>query len=84
VGVSVEVPYEATTVTIPPRATLLIYTDGLVERRGENLDVGLARLRTTVLASDGSLEHLLTEVVDGLSEAGSDDDTAVLGVRWRT
>jgi serine phosphatase RsbU (regulator of sigma subunit) len=84
VGVDVEVPYVTTVLTIPPHATLLVYTDGLIERRGENLDVGLARLRTTVLASDGSLEHLLTEVVDGLSEAGSDDDTAVLGVRWRT
>jgi serine phosphatase RsbU (regulator of sigma subunit) len=84
VGVDIEVPYESTTVSIPAHATLLIYTDGLVERRGENLDVGLARLRSTVLAADGSLEHVLTEVVDGLSEAGSDDDTAVLGMRWRT
>ena len=29
-------------------ATVLLYTDGLVERRGQSLDDGLARLRTTL------------------------------------
>ena len=42
VGVNGEVSYDSVTVTIPPRATLLVYTDGLVERRGESLDTGQA------------------------------------------
>jgi serine phosphatase RsbU (regulator of sigma subunit) len=63
---------------------VLLYTDGLVERRGESLDVGLERLRNAAAGVDGSLERLLTEVVDGLNQAGSDDDTAILGLRWRT
>ncbi len=37
--------YESTAFTVPPRATLLAYTDGLIERRGEVLDAGLERLR---------------------------------------
>ncbi len=84
VGVNGGVSYESVTVTVPPRATLLVYTDGLVERRGESLDVGFDRLRDTAAGVDGSLEHLLTTIVDGLAEDGASDDTAVVGVRWRT
>ena len=84
VGVNGGVSYESVTVTIPPRATVLVYTDGLVERRGESLDLGLDRLRHAAVGVDGSLEHLLTTIVDRLTEVGSSDDTAVLGVRWRT
>ena len=45
IGVEHPGPYAAVTITIPPAATLLAFTDGLVERRGEILDVGLSRLR---------------------------------------
>lgn len=36
--------YEAVTRAITPQETLLMFTDGLVERRGEDIDVSLARL----------------------------------------
>ena len=84
VGVVRASPYESVNVTVPPHGTLLVYTDGLVERRGESLDVGLERLRAASLRGDGSLEDLLTGLVDALAQAGSDDDTAVLGLRWRS
>lgn len=84
VGVSGPGTYEAVVVDVPPQGTVLLYTDGLVERRGEILDDGLDRLRDAARSVDGSLEHLLTEVVDRLTDTGSSDDTAVLGVRWRT
>jgi serine phosphatase RsbU (regulator of sigma subunit) len=83
VGVAGPGTYEAVVVDIPPRGTVLLYTDGLVERRGEILDDGLDRLKDAARSVDGSLEHLLTEVVDRLTDTGSSDDTAVLGVRWR-
>ena len=35
----------ATSSTIPPRATLVFYTDGLIEDRTHAIDVGLERLR---------------------------------------
>jgi serine phosphatase RsbU (regulator of sigma subunit) len=35
-------------VPFPPGAMLLLYTDGLIERRGESIDVGLDRLRAAV------------------------------------
>jgi sigma-B regulation protein RsbU (phosphoserine phosphatase) len=41
-------PRSATTTTLPPDAVVAFYTDGLVERRDEPLDVGLERLRGAV------------------------------------
>src|SRR5581483_8462367 len=49
VGVSQTPSYESTTVPMPDSATLLAFTDGLIERRGEILDVGLQRLRGEAL-----------------------------------
>jgi serine phosphatase RsbU (regulator of sigma subunit) len=37
--------YKSVTVSLPPASTLIAFTDGLVEDRGENLDVGLQRLQ---------------------------------------
>ena len=70
------------TVAVPPAATLLAYTDGLVERRGESIDDGLARLRDAALAQDGDLAGLLTRLVNDLRHGYSDDDTAIVGLRW--
>ncbi|NHC16281.1 PP2C family protein-serine/threonine phosphatase, partial [Motilibacter deserti] len=65
-------------VTVPAGSTLLAYTDGLVERRGESLDVGLERLRRAFAAGPrevGELcDHLLAELGD------SEDDVAVLAL----
>src|SRR5580765_229800 len=43
IGVMGSPVYESVTVQIPPRATILAFTDGLFERRGETIDVGLER-----------------------------------------
>jgi serine phosphatase RsbU (regulator of sigma subunit) len=78
-----EASYEAVTAAVPPRATLLAYTDGLYERRGESPDVGLARLRRAAVGN-GSLDELLDGMLEVLTPAGCDDDTAILAVRWLT
>ena len=75
--------YSSTTITAPPAGTLLAFTDGLVERRGEALDRGLARLRGAATASDGSLGELLARLVSELRHGPSDDDIAIVGVRWK-
>ena len=56
--------YESTSFAVPPRATLLAYTDGLIERRGEVLDAGLERLRTAAAAPSPSLDDLVDRLVD--------------------
>jgi serine phosphatase RsbU (regulator of sigma subunit) len=66
---------------LPEGSTLLLYTDGLVERRGESLDHGLTRLRQRASAlSDQSLDDMCDELLSGLA-AGSRDDVALLALR---
>lgn len=64
---------------------LVLFTDGLVERRGEVIDEGLGRLTAAaprLLA--GSLAEATRTLVDGLVEPGRhDDDVTVLTVRRR-
>ena len=45
IGIGTSPTYPTVTFTVPPHGTLLAFTDGLVERRGESLDAGLKRLR---------------------------------------
>lgn len=81
VGVDRDARYTSTTVSAPPGATLLAFTDGLIERRGESIDRGLERLRARMSSNHLSLDQLLSRVVDDLRDEAS-DDTAVAGIRW--
>ncbi|MEV6345622.1 SpoIIE family protein phosphatase [Actinoplanes sp. NPDC051851] len=66
--------------TVSARATLMLYTDGLVERRRKPLTEGIAR--ATAAIQDGRrspVEELATDVMDRLAPAdGYDDDVALL------
>jgi serine phosphatase RsbU (regulator of sigma subunit) len=75
--------YQETTVSAPARATVLAFTDGLIERREEALEVGLTRLRQTAAMEQLSLEGLIERLVGELASHGR-DDTAILGVRWQS
>ncbi|MEW1774312.1 SpoIIE family protein phosphatase [Streptomyces sp. NPDC086777] len=59
---------------------LLLYTDGLVERRGEDIDCGLARLTGLSLCPTDPLDKILDTVLGRLA-AGSEDDIALLAAR---
>ncbi len=76
-----DVPREEGRLVLPPGSTLLLYTDGLVERRGLVLDVGLTRLRQTALAlADRPLEDFCDAMLERMG-AGTSDDIALLAVR---
>jgi serine phosphatase RsbU (regulator of sigma subunit) len=82
IGVQEGTVYRSTTVTVGPAATILAFTDGLVERRGENLDQGLDRLRAAATGHDVNLTDLLGTLVSVMADGGSQDDIAIVGVRW--
>jgi serine phosphatase RsbU (regulator of sigma subunit)/anti-sigma regulatory factor (Ser/Thr protein kinase) len=79
-GVSELARYESKTFPFEPGATLLLYTDGLVETRTDSIDAGLQRLRETAIGN-GGVEALCTKVVDRLVPAERHDDVALLAVR---
>jgi PAS domain S-box-containing protein len=67
-------------VTMPPRSTLLLYTDGLVERRRQPLDDGIARATGLVQGgSSSALDELASHIMSRLApEDGYQDDVALL------
>jgi PAS domain S-box-containing protein len=66
--------------TLEPRATLLLYTDGLVERRREPLDTGIARAADLIQRNRSSaLDDLAMQVMSRLAPGGGyQDDVALL------
>jgi serine phosphatase RsbU (regulator of sigma subunit) len=83
IGVAREADYREVIVTVPSSATLVAFTDGLVERRGEVLDVGLERLRDAATGKHLVLEELLSSLARDLVSAEPLDDTAIVGVQWQ-
>ncbi len=70
-------------VVLPPGSTLMLYTDGLVERRDVSIDDGIARLSETVAAGmnlpvDGVADAALSAMAP---PAGYDDDIAIVVYR---
>ncbi|MDQ6782526.1 MAG: SpoIIE family protein phosphatase [Actinomycetota bacterium] len=70
------------TVILDNGATVLLYTDGLVERRSQGLDVGIAMLRDTLgdLAAL-PLDELCDELLARMLPEGAEDDVALVGLR---
>ncbi len=55
-------------------STLILYTDGLVERRADSIDRGLERLKTAAVARSGyEPERLCDEIVDEFADGSLDD-----------
>ena len=69
-------------VDMPPGSTLLLFTDGLFERRTSDLDAGRDRLRGLARSLAAQpLELLCDGLLGGLLCDGAEDDVAVLAVR---
>jgi len=74
--------FESAQVSLPPGATLALYTDGLAESRTRPLEDGIAALRDglgSALAQPGvSLDSACEAIIQALRQRGEDDITLVL------
>lgn len=69
-------------IRLGPGDLVLLYTDGLVERRGEGLDAGLERLLAAApTLGDGDLARALAALAGLVSDPLRDDDVALLALR---
>jgi len=81
VGFLEDVDYTSTTEVIPPGSVLLLFTDGLYERRGESIETGLERLRSLADGLTGTIDEILDRVAEVMLRDGVRDDTAMLAFR---
>ncbi|KRF37427.1 GAF domain-containing SpoIIE family protein phosphatase [Nocardioides sp. Soil805] len=82
VGLAPDLPRHEGEADLEPGSTLLFYTDGLVERRGEDIDDGLDRLaRSASARRHFPAKRLVDAILDDMLVGQLKDDVAVLAVR---
>ncbi|MFD7444396.1 SpoIIE family protein phosphatase [Streptomyces sp. NPDC059909] len=73
------------TVPLQPGSTAVLYTDGLVERRGEDIDEGVAALERALAGATGTPQVVCDRLIRSLGvTAEHDDDVAVLVLQHPT
>ena len=69
--------------SVVPATTLMLYSDGLVERRGMSLDDSIDGVGAAILASSADPEEAVRATVGTLADAEHGDDVAVLLLRFQ-
>jgi serine phosphatase RsbU (regulator of sigma subunit)/anti-sigma regulatory factor (Ser/Thr protein kinase) len=75
--------YPVTSIELDPGHALLLYTDGLVEQPGIDLDDGMQTLRELICSGPDDVLDLADRLIDVAEERGGDDDVALLLLRRR-
>ncbi|MER5361678.1 SpoIIE family protein phosphatase [Streptomyces sp. NPDC002785] len=73
--------YPVSTVELDPGQTLVLFTDGLVELPGADLDEGMQLLTSMVRNGPQDLQRLADQLCEEVDERGGEDDVAVLLLR---
>jgi anti-sigma regulatory factor (Ser/Thr protein kinase) len=74
--------FEEVALSLEPGGTVVLYTDGLVERPGENIDDGLGRLAGALRDAPEDPEQLCDHLLRTLvPDSGAPDDVAILALR---
>ncbi|MFJ4502060.1 SpoIIE family protein phosphatase [Streptomyces sp. NPDC088864] len=85
-GIDAEAAYPVTELHLEPGAALALYTDGLVERAGTDIDTGVERLRAALAGpgAAGSLADTADHVIGRARQAADrpDDIALLLAARW--
>jgi GAF domain-containing protein/anti-sigma regulatory factor (Ser/Thr protein kinase) len=79
-GISQAGKYHSMVLPFPAGTAIVLYTDGLVERRGTPIDTGLEQLRA-IGAGSADVERLCTDALDGLLPSAPADDVALVAAR---
>ena len=74
-------PFESSEVELPAGSILALYTDGLIESRYDDIDLGLERLRRALTYRDRSLETTCDNVLKAVLPDRPADDVALLIAR---
>lgn len=74
-------PFRTTEIELPAHATLALYTDGLIETRGRDIEAGLEALRTELGRSSGPLESMADRILASLLPTPPADDTVLVLAR---
>ncbi|MEU5824628.1 SpoIIE family protein phosphatase [Streptomyces sp. NPDC047803] len=77
-------PFEMTELEVPEGSRLVLYTDGLVERRDRDIDDGLELLRRSLADRDRTPEETCDDVLEAMLPSRPGDDVALLVARTRT
>jgi hypothetical protein len=81
-GVDPDSPRSEEAVTLERGTTVLLFTDGLVERRGTDLDTGTARLVAAARElADRPLDELCDDLIERLVQGRPEDDVALVALR---
>lgn len=75
--------YRTIEITLPEGAVLALYTDGLIETRGKDIEVGLAAVRAELRGASGQLEETADRMLASLLPDPPDDDTVLVLARVR-
>ncbi|MFB6808677.1 SpoIIE family protein phosphatase [Streptomyces sp. NPDC056387] len=79
-GALPDITYIEREVQLEPEDTLLMFTDGLVERRDSSVEDSLGHLVNAAAAAAGDLDRQLDRLL-AESRSDTDDDTCVIGIR---
>jgi serine phosphatase RsbU (regulator of sigma subunit) len=81
-GVDPDATYEEATVSLRAGDALLFFTDGLIERRGQSIDDGVAQLRQVASHPAADVGQLASRLLAG-SSSDTGDDTCLIAVSIR-
>lgn len=73
--------YEAASLELEPGDLLLLYSDGLIERRDRSLEDGLITLTCAAAGNNSDPEQLISAVLGALGSTDPEDDTCLVALR---
>ncbi|MET7905180.1 SpoIIE family protein phosphatase, partial [Streptomyces sp. NPDC005355] len=76
-------PFETAELELAEGSHLVLYTDGLIEDRRREIDIGLDMLRDALAHPDRTPDEICTEVLDAMLPTNPSDDIALIVARTR-